>query len=109
MAMYDAQPIEPRKPVDRTPPPVLAPGDHVRLIRTPGTMAGHRALDGAFGTVLRVAGESVVLEMDEPFEAGGLTQTVFYSRASELKKVEAAGKMGSRVLFRDRDSEDDES
>jgi hypothetical protein len=106
MAMYDAKPIEPRKPVERRSLPVLAPGDHVRLIRNPGTMPGHVALDGAYGTVLRVAGDSVVLEMDEPFEAGGLTQTVFYSRASELKKVEVAGRMGSRILFRDEDEDE---
>jgi hypothetical protein len=106
MAMYDAKPIETRKPIDRPAPPDLAPGDLVRLVRNPGTMPGHAALDGAYGTVLRVAGDSVVLEMDEPFDAGGLTQKVFYSRPSELKKVRAAGRMGSRVLFADDDEAD---
>ncbi|MDX6594216.1 MAG: hypothetical protein QOJ13_3412 [Gaiellales bacterium] len=105
MAMYDSKPIETRKPIDRRAAPVLAAGDHVRLTGNPGTMPGHVALDGAFGTVLRVVGDSVVLEMDEPFEAGGLTQTVFYSRPSELKKVRVAGRMGSRVLFSDDDED----
>lgn len=108
MAMYDAKPIETRRPIERPEQPKLAPGDHVRLTRNPGTMPGHEALDGAYGTVLRVNGDSVVLEMDEPFDAGGLTQKVFYSRPSELKKVRVAGKMGSRILFQDDDEDAEE-
>lgn len=95
MAMYDAEPIATRRPIERKQLPVFAPGDHARRP------------DGAYGTVVRVAGDSVVLRMDEPFRAGGLTQRLYYSNVHELIKVESVGRMGARDLFRDEDDEDE--
>jgi hypothetical protein len=97
MAMYDAPPIETRRPITHEPLPVFAPGDHARR------------RDGAFGTVVRVAGDSVVLRMDEPFLVAGLSQRIYYSNVHELTKVESVGRMGARDLFHDdEDDEDDE-
>jgi hypothetical protein len=95
MAMYDAPPIETRRPIKREPLPVFAPGDHARR------------RDGAFGTVVRVHGDSVVLTMDEPYLAAGLPHRLYYSNVHELTKVESVGRMGARDLF--RDDEDDEN
>jgi hypothetical protein len=94
MAMYDAEPIPTRRPIEHKQLPVFAPGDHARRP------------DGAYGTVVRVSGESVVLRMDEPFQAGGLTQRIYYSNLHELAKVESVGRMGARDLFSD-DGEDE--
>jgi hypothetical protein len=89
MAMYDAEPIATRRPIDHKPLPVFVPGDHARRP------------DGAYGTVVRVAGSSVVLRMDEPFLVAGLTQRTYYSNVHELTKVDSVGKMGARDLFSD--------
>ncbi|MDQ1674815.1 MAG: hypothetical protein QOC98_3377 [Frankiaceae bacterium] len=91
--MYDAEPIETRRPITRKALPVFVPGDHARR------------RDGAYGTVMRVAGDSVVLRMDEPFQSGGLTHRVYYSNVHELAKVASVGRMGARDLF--QDDEDD--
>jgi hypothetical protein len=91
MAMYDAEPIPTRRPVKRIELPVLAPGDHARRP------------DGAYGTVVRVAGDSIVLRMDEPYQAAGLTQRLYFSNVHELTKVESVGRMGARDLFQDDD------
>lgn len=101
MAMYDAEPIATRSPVVHEQPPVLAPGDHVRLRGRPGFDPAHAQLEGAFGRVVRVSGDSVVLEMDEPYQAGGLTHRIFYSSRYQLNKVESVGRMGARELFDD--------
>ena len=96
MAMYDAEPIATRRPIERT--------------QLPGVRAGRpRAAPGRRLTaaVVRVAGDSVVLRMDEPFQAGGLTQRLYYSNVHELTKVESVGRMGARDLFRDEDDEDE--
>ena len=77
-------PIKPPPP----PPPELHPGDRVRLKPT-----------GAGGTVRRVHGRSVVLEMDEPFVAGGLTQRTYYSYPGELELVPVVGRMGAEPLY----------
>jgi hypothetical protein len=90
--MYDAEPIPTRRPIERKQVPVFAAGDHARRP------------DGAYGTVVRVAGDSVVLQMDEPFQSGGLSQRIYYSNVHELTKVESVGRMGARDLF----GEDDE-
>jgi hypothetical protein len=95
MAMYDAPAIETRHPIKREPLPVFQAGDHARR------------RDGAYGTVVRVHGDSVVLRMDEPFMAAGLPQRLYYSNVHELTKVESVGRMGARDLF-DEDAEADE-
>ena len=97
MAMYDAQPIHTRRPIEHKQLPQLEPGDHARRP------------DGAYGTVVRVAGDSVVLRMDEPFQAGGLSHRLYYSNLHELTKVESVGRMGARDLFQDEDAEDDQA
>ena len=89
--MYDADPIPTRRPIVRPSLPVFSPGDHARRP------------DGAYGTVVRVAGDSVVLKMDEPFTAGGLTHQLYYSNVHELEKVESVGRMGARDLFDDEE------
>jgi hypothetical protein len=97
MAMYDAPPIATRRPITHEPLPVLAPGDHVRRG------------DGEFATVVRVAGESVVLRMDEPYLAAGLPHRLYYSNLHELTKVESVGRLGARDLFQeDGDDPDDQ-
>jgi len=93
MAMYDAEPIATRRPIERKQLPVFAPGDHAQRP------------DGAYGTVVRVAGDSVVLRMDEPFQAGGLPQRIYYSNVHELTKVESVGRMGARDLFDEDEGE----
>ena len=55
--------------------------------------------------MVRVAGDSVVLRMDEPFQAGGLPQRIYYSNVHELAKVESVGRMGARDLFEDDEGE----
>ena len=73
MAMYDAEPIPTRRPIAHPQPPHLVPGDPVRLIGFRGDLPAHAQLEGAFGRVLHVTGQSVVIEMDEPYMAAGLT------------------------------------
>ena len=79
------------------------PGDYVRLQGMPGDLPSHAQLEGAFGRVVHVAGASVMLEMDEPYTAGGLTHRMFYGSPYQLKKVEPVGRMGARKLFDDSD------
>jgi hypothetical protein len=49
----------------------------------------------------------VVLRMDEPFMAAGLTQRLYYSNVHELTKVESVGRMGARDLFQDDEDDQD--
>jgi hypothetical protein len=105
MAMYQSRPIPTRNELHRTPDPVFEPGDRVQLLRAPGQMPGHQALDGARGTVVRVSGGRVVLELDEEYMASGLVQKIFNSYPGELRKIERVGKLGSDDLFAD-DQED---
>jgi hypothetical protein len=105
MAMYGADPIPTRKPVVHPQPPHLQPGDSVRLIGLPGDLPAHAQLEGAYGRVVRVSGQSVVLEMDEPYTAGGLEHRMFYASQYQLKKVEVTGRMGARDLYGDADEE----
>jgi hypothetical protein len=72
----------------RRPPPDLRPGDRVRLKTT-----------GARGAVVHVKGRSVVLELDEPFTAAGITQRTYYSYSGELEAIPVAGRMGAQVLY----------
>jgi hypothetical protein len=95
MAMYDAPAIKTRRPITHEPLPVFGAGDHARR------------LDGAYGTVVRVHGDSVVLRMDEPFMAAGLSHRLYYSNVHELTKVESVGRMGARDLFQDDEDDQD--
>ena len=105
MAMYDADPIPTRRPVAHDQLPQLEPGDYVRLQGIPGDLPSHAQLEGAYGRVVHVAGASVMLEMDEPYTAGGLTHRMFYGSPYQLKKVEPVGRMGARNLFDDSDDD----
>jgi hypothetical protein len=107
MAMYGADPIPTRTPVAHPLPPQLAAGDPVRLIGLPGDLAAHAQLEGAYGRVLRVSGQSVMLEMDEPYMAGGLEHRTFYAAPYQLKRAEVTGRMGARDLYDDEDSDSD--
>jgi hypothetical protein len=62
---------------------------------------------GESGTVVRVAGRSVVLELDRPYMAAGTPQRLFYSYAGELEAIPRVGRMGAVDLFADeeRDAE----
>ncbi|MGN6377864.1 MAG: hypothetical protein ACTHNU_02835 [Gaiellales bacterium] len=82
-----------RKPIP-PPPPELHEGDRVRL-----------KTSGARGTVLRVRGRSVLLEMDEPFSVAGLTQRRYYSYPGELEPIKVAGRMGAQVLYAEEDGD----
>ena len=101
MAMYDNPPIATRNAVAHEVDPVLQLGDRVRLKRNPGTMPGHDALDGALGTVVRMAPGRVVLDMDHEYVASGLVQKQFYSYPGELERIERVGRMGAVDLFAD--------
>jgi len=105
MAMYQSRPIPTRTELRRTPDPVFVPGDRVQLLRAPGQMPGHRALDGARGTVVRASGGRVVVELDEAYMASGLAQKIFNSYPGELRRIERVGKLGADDLFAD-DQED---
>ena len=88
-------------------PPHLQPGDHVRIRGVPGDLPAHAQLEGAFGRVARIHGASVVLEMDEPYTAGGLTHRQYFASPYQLVKVESVGRMGARELYDDELPEDD--
>jgi hypothetical protein len=103
MAMYGADPIPTRRPVVRSQMPQLAPGDHVRINGLPGDLPAHAQLEGAFGRVLHVAGDSVVIETDEPYTAGGLTHRQYFCSRYQLRKVQPVGKMGGRDLYEEED------
>jgi hypothetical protein len=74
-------------------------GDRVKIV------AGTSPQTGQSGTVVRVTGQSVVLELDRPFASAGRPQRLYYSYAGELELVPRVGKMGARDLF--ADDEDD--
>ena len=93
MALFKrAQPVQ-VQPRDRHAP-VVEPGDRVRLRTT-----------GASGTVLRVHGRSVVLEMDHVYEASGTAQHIYYSYPGELDLLPRVGKMGARTLYAEEPGE----
>jgi len=101
MAMYHASPIPTRTPLDRPRTPVLKAGDRVRFRRADEAIPGHGPEDGAMGTVQRVNGEAVVVQLDQPFEAAGLTMHTFHSYARELEPIARVGKLGGEDLFAD--------
>jgi hypothetical protein len=74
-------------------PPKVTPGDRVRI-------AGRNSPKlGELGTVSRVAGRSVVLELDRPYMASGTLQKLYYSYAGELELIPRVGRMGAVDLF----------
>ena len=75
--------------------PVVAPGDRVRVV------AGYSPQLGRTGTVVRVAGRSVQVELDEPFAVAGMSQRLFYSYSGELETIPRVGRMGAEDLFAD--------
>ena len=79
----------------RRPRPEVAPGDRVRVV------AGYSPQLGQTGTVVRVAGRSVHVELDEPFAVAGTSQRLFYSYAGELESIPRVGRMGAEDLFAD--------
>jgi hypothetical protein len=78
--------------------PEVAPGDRVRIV------AGYSPQHGQLGTVVRVAGRSVVVELDSAFPVAGSSQRLFYSYAGELEAVPRVGRMGAQDLFADDES-----
>jgi len=82
----------------RPDPPKVAPGDRVRIVgRNSPRLDEH-------GTVKRVAGRSVVLELDRPYMATGTPRRLYYSYPGELEIVPKVGRMGAVDLFADDES-----
>jgi hypothetical protein len=105
--MYDNPPIATRRPLERPRTPILKAGDRVRFHRAAEAIPGHGPDDGAMGTVQRVNGDAVVVQLDQPYEAAGLTVHTFHSYARELEPIARVGKLGGEDLFADdEDSED---
>ena len=77
----------------RRSPPEVAPGVRVRIA------AGYSPQHGQSGTVVRVTGRSVVVELDHPFASAGSSQRLYYSYAGELEPFARAGRMGAQDLF----------
>ncbi len=73
----------------------VAAGDRVRIV------AGLSPQFGQAGTVVRVAGRSVIVELDQPFAVSGASQRLYYSYAGELEAVARVGRMGAQDLFAD--------
>ena len=73
----------------------MAAGDRVRIVgRNSPRLDEH-------GTVKRVAGRSVVLELDRPYMATGTPRRLYYSYPGELEVVPKVGRMGAVDLFAD--------
>jgi hypothetical protein len=75
--------------------PDVAAGDRVRVV------AGLSPQFGQSGTVMRVAGRSVIVELDQPFAVSGASQRLYYSYAGELESIARVGRMGAQDLFAD--------
>jgi hypothetical protein len=75
--------------------PQVGPGDRVRIV------AGYSPQYGQSGTVERVTGRSVLVELDQPFAVAGLSQRLYYSYAGELEPIARVGRMGAQDLFAD--------
>jgi hypothetical protein len=73
----------------------VAAGDRVRVV------AGFSPQFGQSGTVVHVAGRSVVVELDKPFPVAGGSQRRYYSYAGELESIARVGRMGAHDLFAD--------
>ncbi|HEX2376010.1 MAG TPA: hypothetical protein VHI30_00525 [Gaiellales bacterium] len=77
--------------------PEVAPGDRVRIV------AGYSPQHGQSGTVVRVTGRSVLVELDNPFAVAGAGQRLYYSYAGELERFARVGRMGAQDLFAEDD------
>jgi hypothetical protein len=75
--------------------PDVAVGDRVRIV------AGLSPQFGQSGSVVRIAGRSVIVELDEPFAVSGASQRLYYSYSGELEQVRRVGRMGAQDLFAD--------
>ena len=75
--------------------PDVAAGDRVKVV------AGFSPQCGQSGTVVRVAGRSVVVELDRAFAVSGGSQRLYYSYAGELEPIARVGRMGAHDLFAD--------
>jgi hypothetical protein len=75
--------------------PEIAVGDRVKIV------AGFSPQFGQSGTVARVAGRSVIVDLDRPFPVSGGTQRRYYSYAGELEPIARVGRMGAQDLFAD--------
>ncbi len=51
--------------------------------------------------MVRVAGRSVIVELDRAFPVSGTSQRLYYSYAGELEPVARVGRMGAEDLFAD--------
>ena len=105
MAMYDSRPIPTRRPIERPQPPVLSVGDRVRIRHMLTTDPGVLGRDGAYGTIVRLSGNRVVVQLDTPYVAAGVRQRMFYSFPQELEPVEIVGRMGAVDLYADDQEE----
>jgi hypothetical protein len=75
--------------------PEISAGDRVKVV------AGFSPQYGQSGTVVRVAGRSVIVELDRAFPVSGASQRLYYSYAGELEPVARVGRMGAEDLFAD--------
>ena len=75
--------------------PDVGVGDRVKVV------AGLSPQVGQSGTVVRVAGRSVIVELDQAFPVSGTSQRLYYSYAGELEPVARVGRMGAEDLFAD--------
>jgi hypothetical protein len=75
--------------------PEISAGDRVKVV------AGLSPQYGQSGTVVRVAGRSVIVELDRAFPVSGASQRLYYSYAGELEPVARVGRMGAEDLFAD--------
>jgi hypothetical protein len=73
----------------------VAAGDRVRIVSRTSPKVGET------GGVVRVAGRSVVIELDRPYMAAGTPQRLYYSYPGELELIPRVGKMGAVDLFAD--------
>jgi hypothetical protein len=81
----------------RQAPPTPAAGDRVRIVGRNSPKLGE------LGTVARVSGRSVVLELDRPYMASGTAQRLYYSYPGELELIPRVGRMGAQDLFADEE------
>jgi hypothetical protein len=79
----------------RPGPPTVAAGDRVRIVGRNSPKLGE------VGTVARVAGRSVILDLDRPYMASGTPQRQYYSYPGELELIPRVGRMGAQDLFAD--------
>jgi hypothetical protein len=82
----------------------VAAGDRVRIVSRTSPKVGET------GAVVRVAGRSVVIELDRPYMASGTPQRLYYSYPGELELIPRVGRMGAVDLFLDEEdpADDDE-